>query len=52
MAIFPEKSILLSISASLATPVKWVFVTGSFLPYLILLGAWLIQRIQNRVDAS
>jgi hypothetical protein len=48
MAIYPARSAILLISASLITPIKWVLVSGSFIPYFILVSAWLIQRIQGR----
>ena len=42
---FPAKAQFAMASASLFTPIKWVLVSTSFIPYFIFGAAWLIQRI-------
>ena len=46
MSLYPAKVQLVLFSASLFTPVKWILVSLSFLPYFALGTAWLIQRIR------
>ena len=47
MFSFPVRSQIALVSASLFTPIKWVLVCASFIPYFIFVAAWLIQRIQT-----
>ena len=35
MASYPVKSSILLVSASIITPLKWVLVSGSFIPYFV-----------------
>jgi hypothetical protein len=46
MSLYPAKVQVVLVSASLFTPVKWVLVSLSFLPYFIFGIVWLIQRIR------
>lgn len=48
MASYPARPQILLSAASLFTPIKWLLVSASFIPYLIFGFAWLIQRIRSR----
>lgn len=47
MSLYPTKVQIVLLSASLFTPVKWILVSLSFIPYFVLGAAWLIQRIRS-----
>ncbi len=46
MSIYPARPQIILSAASLFTPIKWILVSASFIPYFILGTAWLLQRIQ------
>jgi len=48
MSSFPAKPQILLSAASLFTPIKWVLVGASFIPYFVFVLAWLIRQIQSR----
>lgn len=48
MAAYPARPGWILLSASIFTPVKWVFVSASFIPYFIFALAWLVQKIQGK----
>jgi hypothetical protein len=48
MAAYPSRPDWILVSASVFTPIKWVLVSVSFIPYFIFLVAWLIQKIQGK----
>lgn len=48
MAVYPAKIPIIPVAASFFTPVKWVLVGGSFLPYFIFGSAWLIQKLASK----
>jgi len=50
MALYPAKSSILLISASLFTPIKWALVSVSFFPYLILGTTWLVQKVRFKQE--
>lgn len=47
MAAYPARPGGILFAASLFTPVKWILVSGSFLPYFLFLIAWIIQKIRR-----
>lgn len=48
MALYPKKVQVLLLSASIFTPIKWVLVSASFIPYFLFGFVWLFQQIQAR----
>lgn len=48
MAAYPSSPGWILIAASIFTPIKWIFVSVSFIPYIIFVLAWLIQKIQGK----
>lgn len=48
MARFPARWPFVLSAASVLTPIKWVLVSASFLPYFVFGVAWLIQQIRSR----
>ena len=46
MLIYPARSEISLSSASLITPIKWILVSSSFIPYFLFGAAWLIQKFQ------
>lgn len=48
MSSYPIKTPIVSIAASLFTPIKWILVSASFIAYFIFGFAWLIQRFQPK----
>lgn len=46
MALYPKKVQILLLSASLFTPIKWVLVSASFIPYFLFGFAWLFNQIR------
>ena len=48
MSRYPARPLILLSAASIFTPIKWVLVSASFIPYFIFGFAWFIQRIQSR----
>ena len=48
MSRYPAQPLILLNAASIFTPIKWVLVSASFIPYFIFGFAWLIQRFQSR----
>lgn len=50
LAAYPARPGLILFSASLFTPIKWVLVSASFIPYFLFSGAWIVQKIRRRKD--
>jgi hypothetical protein len=48
MSIFPVRSQLLLVIASLISPIKWVLVSSSFIPYFVLGAGWFIQLLKSK----
>lgn len=47
MAQYPNQAQTWLILASIATPVKWILVSASFILYFILAAVYLIRRLRN-----
>lgn len=47
MAFFPDRQLIWPLLASISTPIKWCFVSTSFLVYFLLSGAALVQWIRK-----
>ena len=48
MSRYPGKPLILLNAASIFTPIKWVLVSMSFIPYFVFGFAWIIQRLQSK----
>jgi hypothetical protein len=48
MGVYPARPDWILVSASLFTPIKWFFVSISFLPYFLFVGVWFFQMLRSR----
>ena len=50
MAVFPARPQGILLSASVFTPIKWILVSLSFIPYFLFIGAWIVQQVRGKLD--
>jgi hypothetical protein len=48
MSIFPNRSEFALIFTSIVSPIKWILVSSSFIPYFLFGAVWLFQRFKLR----